>query len=492
MVPEMVSCENCRRKVLSQHLYEKLCFLRKVLTIVLAVSLAVLTLTGCKSDSKTDSSSASSAGSEESSSAPASQENGKEITITVRKNEWGGRAYAFEEAAVRLNDELKANGSGVTVNVEFWPAIDDDEMVLQAQAGNVADIFLNSSVDIGWEYEAGLIQPIDWVKDSEVFKGASDTIMNIMYYDGHYMGVIQDMDASPVFISRKALQGIGWSDSEIDGLKGKVDKGEFIMSDLMDAAKQAMDAGLVNIGFAVEDTRFEGWTMSAGYNNYDITQNKLVVNENAKKVYQFWKEGFDSGIIDESIGEVDTDTAAPMMINNEIFAVFARSEFYRILADKLDKKITDTDFQDWFNENIVWTAVPAGEQGGSPCSYSNPAMLYVGPNVDEEKMPYVQRYLELMLSPDIQVNHTINSGKLPVTQAAIDEVVDTLPFYADHYYMTEFTKVRPAHPDYAVLIKSYTLGVDAILTKGADADEAYDLYVKDAKQNVPSDMIIFE
>ncbi|MGI5893863.1 MAG: hypothetical protein ACOX6P_04635 [Candidatus Merdivicinus sp.] len=454
---------------------------KKIVAIICALmSVSMVGLTSCGQDAAGANADA------------ADQEGKKEITISVRKNEWGGRGYAFEEAAVRLNQELEENGEDVVVTIDFWPAIDDDELVLQGQAGNIADVTLNSSVDIGWEYDAGLIQPIDWVADSEVFEGASESIMNIMYYDGHYMGVIQDMDASPVFISRKALEGLGWSEEEIDGLREKVDNGEFIMSDLMETAQQAMEQGLVDIGFAVEDTRFEGWTMSAGYNNYNLEENKLVVNEKAKDVYKFWEKGVEMGVIKESIGEVDTDTAAPMMINQEIFATFARSEFYRILADNMDLKITDAEFQDWFDENIVWTPVPASEEGGQPSSYSNPAMLFVGSSVDEEKMPYVQRYLELMLSPDIQVNHTINSGKLPVTPAAMEEVVETLPFYADHYYMTDFTKVRPAHPDYSVLIEAYTLGVDAILTKGQTAEEAYELYIKDAKQNVPSERIIFE
>lgn len=466
--------------------------MKKKMVSVISTLLAVSMLTACGESA--DNSAGKAGNDKDITGAVAGTPSGKqkEITISVRKNEWGGRAYAFEEAAVRLNRELEEDGKNVKVTIDWWPAIDDDELVLQGQAGNIADVTLNSSVDIGWEYDAGLIQPIDWVKDSKVFEGASESLMNIMYYDGHYMGVIQDMDASPVFISRKALEGLGWSAEEIDGLKEKVDNGEFTMSDLMDTARQAMEKKLVEVGFAVEDTRFEGWTMSAGYNNYDIDQNKLVVNEKVKDVYDFWEKGVKTGVIKEGIGELDTEMAAPMVVNNQIFATFARSEFYRMLADTKELKITDPKFQEWFNENIVWIPVPASKKGGEASSYSNPAMLFVGSTVDEEKMPYVQRYLELMLSPDLQVNHTINSGKLPVTAAALEEVVDSLPFYADHYYMTGFTKVRPAHPDYAVLIKAYTLGVDAILTKGQTAEEAYELYKKDAKQNIQSDRIIFE
>ena len=276
------------------------------------------------------------------------------------------------------------------------------------------------------------------------------------------------------------------------GLKEKVDNGEFIMSDLVDAAEEALNKGLVDTGFAVEDTRFEGWTMAHGYDNYDEKENKLVVNEKAKDVYSFWKDAFDRGVISEGVGSLDTEMSAAKAVNNEIFAAFARSEYYRMIADELGMKTTDQKYQDWFNENLIWIPVPSAIKGGQAASYSNPGMLFVGSDVDEEKMPYVQRYIELMLTPELQVNHTINSGKLPVTPEALEQVVETLPFYADHYYLTDFTKVRSPHSDYAVLVEGYTMGVDSILTKGASADEAYETYIKEAQQNVPGDRLIIE
>ena len=187
--------------------------MKKLFSLGLMILLALVTLIGCSSSNATTA--------EENTEGTKVSDEENTITISVRKNEWGGRAHAFEEAEVLLNEELKAKGENTEVVIDWWPAIDDNELVLQGQAGKKADVFFNSSVDIGWESEAGLIQPIDWVGESEVFKNSSDQIKNIMKFDGQYWGVIQDMDASPVFISKKALEGLGWSAEEIDGVKRK-------------------------------------------------------------------------------------------------------------------------------------------------------------------------------------------------------------------------------------------------------------------------------
>ena len=416
----------------------------------------------------------------------------KEITITVRKNDWGGRATSFEEAAVRLNEELAAKGENTHVTIDWWEPIGDDELVLQAQAGQIADVFLNSSVDIGWEIEAGLIQPIDWVADSAVFEGVSDQILQMMYYDGHYYGVLQDMDASPVFINKNILRNMGKTDEEIAQIVSDINSGNYTMGQLVDLAQQALAEGGAKYGFLVEDIRFEGWQGAAAWDNYNEAENKLVFDEAAiRKLYTFWKDAFDKGVITEGIGDIDTDMAAQLMLDDEVFCVFARSEFYRILADLKGLKISDAEYQTWFSDNLTWSYIPSIDEGGAVTSFSNPAMLYVGANVDAEKMPFVQRYLELMLSPDLQYNHTINSGKLPVTPDALELVMETLPFYADHYVMTSFTRVRSPINDYATLISGYTLGVQAILIEHSDVDTAFEYFLNDAQQNIEADSIQF-
>ncbi|GLX67169.1 extracellular solute-binding protein [Paenibacillus glycanilyticus] len=412
----------------------------------------------------------------------------KVVTISVRENTWGARKDNFLEAEKRLNEELAPDN--VQVKLDWWPGIDDDELVLQAQAGKVADIFINSSVDIGWERDAGLIRDIDWVKDSKVFKNVPASYTNIMSYDGHYYGAIQDMDASPVFISRKALEGLGWTKEQIDGLRARVDSGDFTFHDLVNLADEAKKKSLVKIGFAVEDTRFEGWNYAFDFNNYDAEQNKLELTQKAKDVYAFWADAKKRGVIAENIGDVDTDMAAPMFVKGEIFAEFARTEFYQMMREANGMKDKVDEYNNWFNDNVVWIPVPSAQKGGKPVSYSNPAMIFVGAKVDDEKMTYVQRLIEHVLDPDLQINHTIASGKLPVTpEAQEDPRFKEMSFYKDHAYLVEFTKTRPALPDYATFTKGYTMGVEAILTKGKSAEEAFDIFEKEVKQNVPADRV---
>lgn len=458
--------------------------MKKLTSTALSVIISVGLLAGCGSNNNSDSGQTSVNGTDK-------EAKPKVVTISVRENTWGARKDNFIEAEKRLNDELKAEN--VQVKIDWWPGIGDDELILQSQAGKTADIFINSSVDIGWQRDAALIRDIDWVQNSEVFKNVPESYTDIMKYDGHYYGVIQDMDASPVFISRKALQGLGWTNEQMDGLKGRVDSGDFTFADLVNLADEAKKQNLVKVGFAVEDTRFEGWNYAFGNYNYNAEQNKMVLAPQTKDVYAFWSDAVKRGVINEGIGDVDTDKAAPMFVKGEIFAEFARTEFYQMMREANGMKDDIEGYNTWFNENVVWIPVPSATKGGKPVSYGNPAMIYVGPTVDDSEMPYVQKLIEHVMAPDLQVNHTIASGKLPVTpEAQEDERFKSMEFYKDHAYMIEFTRTRPAQPDYAIFTKAYTLGVDAILTKGKSADEAYELFKKDAKQNVPADHLIIE
>ncbi|WMJ90270.1 ABC transporter substrate-binding protein [Anaerocolumna sp. MB42-C2] len=469
--------------------------MKKLTCVFLSLIMLTVMLSGCSNTLKTNKSSqtSSTAVTDSRQSTTADQkESKKTITITRRLAEWGARDANFHEALKRLNKELEPQN--VEVTVEEWPKVDDDQLLLQGQAGKKADIFMNSSVDIGWELDAGLIRDIDWVKDAALFKNTSENLMNIMYYKGHYYGLIQDMDTSPVFLSRPALKKLGMSDNDIDGLRDKVINGEFVLNDLVDLAKKALDQGLVDTGFAVEDKRFEGWGYAFGITNYDLDQNKLVFDENAvKDLYSFWADASKKGVISESIGDLNTDLSAPKFIEGSIFASFARTEYYSKLRAAKGMENDPDGFDQWFNENVICIPIPGSKKGGHPVSYSNPAMIFVGADVDDEKMPYVQRLIELMMSPDLQVEHTLLSGKLPVTPDAFDDTrIKDLKYYNEQLYMMDFTSVRSPHPYYARFIEGYLTGVDTILVSKKDANAAYEAYLADTKQNIPDNEIIYK
>ncbi|WP_171056379.1 hypothetical protein [Paenibacillus sinopodophylli] len=459
--------------------------MKKLALGLVSVMTSMTLLAGCSTGSNTGA--AANGGTDASSNG----DKMKEVVISVRENTWGARKDNFVEAEKRLNEELKSEN--VQIKIDWWPGIGDDELILQAQANKVADVFINSSVDIGWQLNAGLIRDVDWVGTSDVFKNMPESYNNIMKYEDHYYGVIQDMDASPVFISRKALEGLGWTAAQIDELKARVDAGSFTFGELVDLADEAAKQKLVKVGFGVEDTRFEGWNYTFDNYNYNAAENKMVLSKNTEKVYEFWQDAKQRGVVTEGIAEIDTDKAAELFIKGELFAEFARTEFYQVMRTQLGMDEDLAGYEAWFKENAIWIPVPSVEQGGKPVSYSNPALIYVGAKVDDEKMPYVQKLIERVLDADLQINHTLKSGKLPVTAAAQEDPrFQEMSFYKDHAYLIEFTKTRPAQMDYAVYMKSFTLGIDAILTKGQTAAQAFELFQKDVKQNVPADSLIVE
>ncbi|MGB8450756.1 MAG: ABC transporter substrate-binding protein [Anaerocolumna sp.] len=467
--------------------------MKKIFSIVISMVMLAVMVSGCsKAQGTSESVSNQSIGESVRQDTGDNGSDKKTVTITRRLAEWGARDANFDEALIRLNKELE--DKNVEVAIEEWPKVDDDELLLQGQAGKKADIFINSSVDIGWQLDAGLIRDIDWVKDSELFRTTSDNLKNIMYFNGRYYGVLQDMDTSPVFLYRSTLKALGMTDADIDGLKDKVNKGEFVLGDLVNLAKKAMDQGLVELGFAVEDKRFEGFKYAYGVYNYDLEQNKLVFDEAAvKELFGFWEDAYNKGVISESIGDIGTDLSAPKFVEGKVFASFARTEYYSELRTAKGMEEDSAGFDKWFNENVVWIPVPNAKQGEKPVSYSNPAMIFVGADVDEEKMPYVQRLIELMMSPDLQIEHTLLSGKLPVTpEAYTDERFQSMDYYKNQMYLTEFTAVRAPHPYYARFTEGYLTGVDTILVGKKGADAAFEAYLADTKQYIPDDTIIYK
>lgn len=143
--------------------------MKKFTSTVIASAVVALLLTGCGGGQGAAGGSASgTAGSSPAALASSAAAGGaatdkKVVTITRRLAEWGARDDNFKQAVARVNEELA--GKNVEVVMEEWPKVGDDELLLQSQAGKNADLFINSSVDIGWQQEAGIIRDIDWVKD---------------------------------------------------------------------------------------------------------------------------------------------------------------------------------------------------------------------------------------------------------------------------------------------------------------------------------------
>jgi inositol-phosphate transport system substrate-binding protein len=376
---------------------------------------------------------------------------------------------------------------------DILPSAGDDQLVLQAQAGVYRDIFLNSSVDIGWELEAGLIQPVDWLRDSELFADLPDKLWEIMTYEGKLYGVLQDMGVSPIFVNKAAMRAIGWTEEEIEALPQRVIDGDFTLYDMLDAAGQAVEAGAVQYGFAMNGLDNISVQALADQHNapaYSLETNTLVYKPEMRDLFTFWQTGRDNGAITPDLASLQ-DTVYERYAQGEVAFFLGESNIYYLVGEA--SGMEEAAYDAWFAENNVVIAVPAAVEGGTPGSLANPRLFYVGPQVDEQKLPYVQRILELASTPEMQVDHVVITGKLPVTRAAQEDPrFQAMTALYDMSYMLEFTGVRPPHPDYAIWRGFYQREIENILVKGATADEAYENMLRDVEREIDPSRIVFE
>ncbi len=417
------------------------------------------------------------------------------IKISIGEDDYGARMKNYEAAFKALNEELKAQGKAVEVVADVMPKVGDDELVLQAQAGQYRDISMNSSVDIGWELDAGLIQPIDWLKDSEVFKSLEDNLWNVMIYQGHVYGAIQDIDASPLYINKAALQKLGWSDADIAALPDQVKAGQFTMDDMLNVATEAVSKGITKYGLGCDGLdniciqNINNQIM--GFEPYDIEQSKTIFDKKGiTDTYAFWKKGIDSGAFSKDFASFE-DAGYGYYVNGQFMFFIGGTGTYKSMGDAFGK--TDKEFEEWFYANNTFSLIPAGTKGGKPGSLSNPRVYFVSSKVDEKKMPYVQRIIELAMAPNLQMDHTVASGKLPVTKdAQNDPRFKDNKFIQDVAYMLEYTGVRPPHLAYPDYRDMYKKGIESLMTKGNSPEQAYEFFYSNFKQTIGDDQVIYQ
>ena len=101
------------------------------------------------------------------------------------------------------------------------------------------DIILSGHEDVAPWSDNGYIIPLD-----DLIKKYSATYNNIIpmlwqstEYKTKRWAIPQDAEARPLYWSKPALKGIGWSDADIAALPEKIKTGQFTLQDLLDTAK---------------------------------------------------------------------------------------------------------------------------------------------------------------------------------------------------------------------------------------------------------------
>ena len=119
-------------------------------------------------------------------------------------------------------------------------------------------------------------------------------LVEISSYEGVIYGVPQDAESRPFFAWIPHLKAIGYSDSDIRALPGKVQRKEYTLENVLEDAKKIQDAGLVKPGYGWYPRVSRGgdyWQFyqSFGGEMHDQKSGKLIFDRSAmKNFYTFF------------------------------------------------------------------------------------------------------------------------------------------------------------------------------------------------------------
>ena len=165
----------------------------------------------------------------------------RDITIQV----WAGgsnvndayRVDAIVMAADILEKEAVIRGENLNITVETKYDFDGwggfkQAVTLAAEAKKAPHIVVTGHGDIAPWSQSGLIRPIEnYVDfDSWPLSDLFENLVEISSYEGVIYGVPQDAESRPFFAWIPHLKAIGYSDSDIRALPGKVQRKEYTLS----------------------------------------------------------------------------------------------------------------------------------------------------------------------------------------------------------------------------------------------------------------------
>ncbi len=404
-------------------------------------------------------------------------------------------------AVERLNADLKAAGSNITVELEATFDTGDwgdykQKFILAAQAGKAPDIILSGHEDVAPWSEAGYIVALDDYIDQywdSTYQDIIPALWKSVEYKGHKWGVPQDTEARPMYFSKKILREWGWSEDEINALPEKVKAGEFTLYDMLDTARKAQDDGVIEEGHGYWTRPKKGGDFyhiyfAFGGEMQDPTTGKLVVVKDALLkwlqfhydtvfTYKTTPEGFigtDWKIWHETVSKADK-------------VLFWNGGTWH-WAEWTQKYLDGNE--DYLWENVGFMLIPAGEKGQKPTTLSHPLVYMVSSASEHPDLAF--RIITLATTPDLNSRHAVNSGHLAILQSQFNHpTYKSSQFLQQAAYMVEYTNFQPNSPDFGSYDQIMWTALSSVMAGDWTPDEAAQ-YVEEEMQTELGDKVIFK
>jgi inositol-phosphate transport system substrate-binding protein len=432
---------------------------------------------------------------------------GELVTIVARcrarppTEDWRCNNLLFGVAAV--NAELEAAGDTRRVvvetiqdNTEFGDIM--QEFGLAFADGQAPDILLTAHEFIGTEATAGRILSIEsMIADYPEFDTMIDGLWASVTFLGERWGIPQDTEARPIYWDKNLLASVpGWDAARVEGLSDEIRAGNFTLSDMLDAAEAAVDAGVVAPGKGYWMRPSNGPDFTALYYAFggetiDSDTGKLVYDTAAGLgFYEFFERGLtDSGSFG-FIGAGWGDGYHPAVSGGDVLFWAGGSWQWAEWADQwTGPSNLNLGGESYQFENWGYGLYPAATAGGSPTTLSHPVAYMISSQTAHPDLALA--IIAKATTDEANTRHAINSTHLGIltTQASYEPYTRAV-FLTDVLYMLDFTNFLPNNPNWGTQQQATFDALAGVQDGTFTAQEAVDFVVDTLQNQLGDDIII--
>lgn len=406
----------------------------------------------------------------------------EDVTIKV----WAGgsndsdsyRIDAIAIAADMLEREYAILGEELNITVEgkrdFGGWADFKQAVtLAAEAGTAPNVVVTSHLDIAPWSAAGYIVPMEDYIDLDVWpiNDIYPNLMEIASFGGVQWGLPQDAESRPFFFWKETMKGIGYSDEDIAALPEKVHAGEYTLANVLEDAKKAVDAGLVEEGYGFYPRVSNGpdyaqFYQSFGGELFDAESGKLVFDKASMEAfYQFFVDAVSAGVTKKNHIGTDWGQWYNEVANGKAAMWHGGTwHFGRYLKEG------NEDF--W--GTIEFSLIPAGSDAGRANTITHPLVYVITKQENEMHEEIAAQLVKIASEPRLNAFHAIQSNHL-----GISSQMSNIALYANDRWADEATtrllphaNSQPNHVQYGAFSEAMWKGLEAAWTGTQSPAEA--------------------
>jgi inositol-phosphate transport system substrate-binding protein len=412
-------------------------------------------------------------------SAPILAQEEVNISIRCRANEVAGelwRCNNFLDVEQQVEEAF-----GVDIVLEL---IQDNELwgpyktsfVLASEAGEAVDIILSGHEDVGTWGLSGIIIPLDdLIAEHVEFEDMVPSLWDSVTYDGQVWAIPQDAEARPLFWSKPLLSDLGWTDEEIESLPARIETGEFTFEDMLAAAAEAVDTGVVEEGHGfwhrpTNGTDFLYFYYGMGGEILDDEGHMVFDTAAALAVYQMLESARDSGVMNGSHLGLAWPDWHTIIAPAESVLFWAGGSY--MWPEWAKGYVADRGGQDYLFENVGYGLMPA-LSSGAPLTITHPLAYMVSSSA--ERPDIAVALIAAITTPEFNNRHALESAHLGI----LNTQLESEEYKADRltstiHPMLNYAMFAPNHPGFGSWSEAFFVGILAVENGELSAQEAVD------------------